>query len=181
MRKILLKTTIPFTEDDWHVGRFSLLAAHLESLRDDRGAQAFAVTGRDRATAQGSDDDQDLIDLPDSDFDQLWLFAVDVGDGLSTGDDPAVPGTLRFAVIQGLASCSPLPFSQRSSGNSLKSFRPRARKARKCRSSKVSMSLVRCRSASTTSDASARPARSFGYRASTSFAAATSAASNGSS
>jgi hypothetical protein len=90
MQKILLKTTIPFTEDDWHIGRFSVLAAHLESLRDDRGAQAFTVTGRDRATRLSGDDDQDLIELPDSDFDQLWLFAVDVGGGLSTADASAI-------------------------------------------------------------------------------------------
>src|SRR5262245_32285552 len=92
MNRILLKTTIPHTEDDWHIGRFSLLAAHLESLRDDRGARCFAVTSRDRGIdAQGND--PELINLPDSDFDELWLFAVDVGAGLSTADASAI---LRF-------------------------------------------------------------------------------------
>ncbi len=27
--KILLQTTIPYTENDWHIGRFSLLRDHL--------------------------------------------------------------------------------------------------------------------------------------------------------
>lgn len=29
MAKILLKTTIPYTDDDWHIGRFSLLARQI--------------------------------------------------------------------------------------------------------------------------------------------------------
>ena len=89
MKKILLKTTIPFTEDDWHIGRFSLLSAHLESLRDDHGSQVFTVTARDRLAEPGGDD-ADLIGLPDSDLNQLWLFAVDVGGGLSTADASAI-------------------------------------------------------------------------------------------
>ena len=89
MKKILFKTTIPFTEDDWHVGRFSLPRAHLESLADDRGSRLFAVTARDRRAGAGGDD-PDLIGLPDSDFDELWLFAVDVGGGLSTADASAI-------------------------------------------------------------------------------------------
>ena len=89
MKKILLKTTIPFTEDDWHIGRFSLLSAHLESLRDDHGSQVFAVTARDRLAEAGGDD-ADLIGLPDSDLNELWLFAVDVGGGLSTADASAI-------------------------------------------------------------------------------------------
>lgn len=43
MTRILLKTTIPFAADDWHVGRFALLQAHLRSL----GA-GDEVTARDR-------------------------------------------------------------------------------------------------------------------------------------
>ena len=34
MQRILLKTTIPFTEDDWHVGRFSLLQQRLFTRSD---------------------------------------------------------------------------------------------------------------------------------------------------
>lgn len=89
MKRILLKTTIPHVEDDWHIGRFSLLSAQLESLRDDRGAQLFAVIARDR-TIDADGDDPDLVNLPDSDFDELWLFAVDVGAGLSTADGSAI-------------------------------------------------------------------------------------------
>ena len=39
--KILLQTTIPTVEDDWHIGRFSLLARHLRDEGHD-------VTARDR-------------------------------------------------------------------------------------------------------------------------------------
>jgi len=31
---ILLQTTIPFVEDDWHIGRFSMLHDHLASITD---------------------------------------------------------------------------------------------------------------------------------------------------
>jgi hypothetical protein len=86
MKRILFKTTIPRTDDDWHVGRFSLLLQQLES-------QGFAVTARDRA-GNTDGDDADLIELPDSHFDQLWLFAVDVGAGLSAVDARAIR---RFA------------------------------------------------------------------------------------
>jgi hypothetical protein len=35
--KVLLQTTISFTQDDdWHIGRFSRLRAYLAGLRDDR-------------------------------------------------------------------------------------------------------------------------------------------------
>lgn len=97
MKKILLKTTIPYTEDDWHSGRFSLLSTQLESVRDDSGARLFSVTARDR-TIDANGDDPDLINLPDSDFDELWLFAVDVGAGLSTPDAEAIR---RFAARDG--------------------------------------------------------------------------------
>src|SRR6266404_5296723 len=46
--KILLQTTIPFTPDDWHIGRFSLLGECLAGLKGDRGEPLFAVTARDR-------------------------------------------------------------------------------------------------------------------------------------
>ena len=85
MKRILFKTTIPRAEDDWHVGHFSLLAQQLESLRDDRGDPSFSVTARDRTT-DADGDDPDLVNLPDSHFDELWLFAVDVGAGLTTAD-----------------------------------------------------------------------------------------------
>ena len=90
--KILLQTTIPTTEDDWHIRRFSLLREHLESLRDDAREPLFAVTARDRE-ADKNGDDVLLSKLGESEFDQLWLFAVDVGDGLTVND---CSGITRF-------------------------------------------------------------------------------------
>lgn len=87
--KILLQTTIPHDENDWHIGRFSLLAEHLRSLQDDEGNAPYDVTARNREEdADGND--PVLLSLPDSDFDQLWLFAVDVGEGLSRSDCAAI-------------------------------------------------------------------------------------------
>ncbi|MGQ0542530.1 MAG: hypothetical protein ACT4O9_11875 [Blastocatellia bacterium] len=90
--KILLQTTIPYTEDDWHIGRFSLLAKHLRSLKDEDGDALYDVTMRNRET-DANGNDLVLSTLDESDFNQLWLFAVDVGDGL-TGEDCA--GITRF-------------------------------------------------------------------------------------
>jgi len=89
--KILLQTTIPTIEDDWHIGRFGLLAGHLSGLTGDDGRPLYAVTARDRDPVGAPD--RVLSGLDGSDFDQLWLFAVDVGDGL-TADDCA--GVSRF-------------------------------------------------------------------------------------
>jgi len=83
MIRILLQTTIVPTEDDWHIGRFSRLRDHLASLP---GVQ---VVARDRA-APGGQTDPVLADLADSDFTQLWLFAVDVGDGLNAQECAAI-------------------------------------------------------------------------------------------
>ncbi len=81
--KILFQTTIPYVEDDWHVGRFSSLARLLGDL------PGVEVTTRDRATAAGTDDPV-LAVLDGSDFDELWLFAVDTGDGLTTAECEAI-------------------------------------------------------------------------------------------
>ncbi|MET0646566.1 MAG: hypothetical protein ABW208_08080 [Pyrinomonadaceae bacterium] len=90
--RILLQTTIPATEDDWHVGRFSLLREHLSGLRDEEGRALCEVTARDRVT--NADGDEEVLSRLDStDFDELWLFAVDAGDGLSTAD---CQGITRF-------------------------------------------------------------------------------------
>ena len=87
--KILLQTTIPFTEDDWHVGRFSILRSHLESSRDEAGNALYQIVARDRET-DANGNDKVLSTLDTSDFDELWLFAVDTGDGLSHGDCGAI-------------------------------------------------------------------------------------------
>ena len=87
--KILLQTTIPYVEDDWHIGRFSLVADHLVSLRDETGSALYEVIARNRET-NGNGSDPVLLGLKDSDIDQLWLFAVDTGSGLSSEDCAAV-------------------------------------------------------------------------------------------
>jgi len=83
--KILLQTTIPATENDWHIGRFSLLREHLASLKDANGDALYEVTARDIEKDEGGND-RVLSRLNESDFDELWLFAVDVGDGLTKTD-----------------------------------------------------------------------------------------------
>ncbi|MGZ3549185.1 MAG: hypothetical protein ACXWNZ_12825 [Vulcanimicrobiaceae bacterium] len=89
--KILLQTTIPYVEDDWHVGRFSLLRKELETAAK-AGRSNGSVVARNRETG-GAGDDPVLSQLAESDFDQLWLMAVDTGDGLSPND---IEGILRF-------------------------------------------------------------------------------------
>jgi hypothetical protein len=90
--RILLQTTIPTVEDDWNINRFSLLRNYLASLTDGEGNPLFEVTARDRKkNADG--DDPVLSRLDTTDFDQLWLFALDPGDGLSVAD---CKGITRF-------------------------------------------------------------------------------------
>jgi hypothetical protein len=89
---ILLQTTIPFIEDDWHIGRFSLLATHLGGLTDKSGKRMFRVTARNREPDAGGND-QLLSSLDRSGFDELWLFGVDTGNGLSEDD---CAGITRF-------------------------------------------------------------------------------------
>ncbi len=86
--RILLQTTVPPRENDWHIGRFSLLRDYLSGLADSAGAPLFAVTARDRA--QPGAPDPVLSTIDESDFDELWLFAVDTGDGLDTEDCDAI-------------------------------------------------------------------------------------------
>jgi hypothetical protein len=82
--KILLQTTIPTTEDDWSIARFSRLAACLRGLRDNSDQRSFEVTVRDRS-APGTPDTI-LSTLDRQPFDELWLFAVDEGSGLTRED-----------------------------------------------------------------------------------------------
>jgi hypothetical protein len=81
MAKILLQTTIPTIEDDWNVGRFSLLR--------DLLAREHAVVARDRQSESATDDPV-LLSLADSDFDELWLFAVDSGGGITPNECAAI-------------------------------------------------------------------------------------------
>jgi hypothetical protein len=90
--RILMQTTIPETHDDWHIGRFSLLRDHLASLKDEAGNRLCHVTARNRDSDPGADDPV-LSILDRSDFDELWLFAVDVGNSLTAVD---CQGIIRF-------------------------------------------------------------------------------------
>ena len=86
--RILLQTTIPAIDDDWHIGRFGLLRDYLAALRDAGGAPLCEVTARDR-DAPGAPDSV-LSQLDTSLFDEMWLFAVDTGDGLTEEDCAAI-------------------------------------------------------------------------------------------
>ena len=89
--QILLQTTILPTADDWSIARFSRLAELLRTYRDPEERVRFDVVARDRE--QIGRPDPILSRLDESAFDQLWLFAVDEGNGL-TSDDCA--GITRF-------------------------------------------------------------------------------------
>ena len=83
--KILLQTTIPFKEDDWHIKRFSLLRDELAAQKDEQGASLYSVTTRDRELDSAGNDPV-LSTLDQSHFKELWLFAIDTGDGLTVAD-----------------------------------------------------------------------------------------------
>jgi hypothetical protein len=90
--RILLQTTIGPVEDDWNINRFSLVREHLSSLTDDHGRALCQVSARDRETnADGNDKLSSTLDQ--TDFDELWLFAVDQGNGLTVAD---CQGITRF-------------------------------------------------------------------------------------
>jgi hypothetical protein len=90
--RILMQTTIPFAEDDWHIGRFSLLRDELASLKDQSGKSLYEVTTRDRET-DAAGNDPVLSTLDKTDFQELWLFAIDQGEGLTVTD---CQGITRF-------------------------------------------------------------------------------------
>jgi hypothetical protein len=106
-----LKTTIGAVEDDWHVGRFSLLAAHLSSLRDRSGDPLYEVAARNRAQ-NAAGDDIDLAELAAGAYDQLWLIGTDVTGALTAGDVEHIArfrrrggGTLLSRDHQDLGAC----------------------------------------------------------------------------
>src|SRR5258705_13053641 len=103
MSRILTQTTIAAHPDDWDVSRFSLLATELR-------AAGHEVLARNRCDRAG--DDPVLVHLNDLDFDQLWLLAVDVGEGLTAAEADAVirfrhggGGVLTARDHQQLGSC----------------------------------------------------------------------------
>ncbi|HWS71277.1 MAG TPA: hypothetical protein VN605_04155 [Thermoanaerobaculia bacterium] len=73
--RILLQTTIPFTPDDWSIERFSMLHRWLAACGHD-------VTSRNK--------DASLATIDQTDFDQIWLFGVDAGDGLEEDECAAL-------------------------------------------------------------------------------------------
>jgi hypothetical protein len=83
MARILLQTTIVDVPDDWNVDRFSLLADELRSAGHE-------VTARNRDEGR---EDPVLSALDTQGYDQLWLIAVDTGDGLGPDD---ASGIMRF-------------------------------------------------------------------------------------
>lgn len=90
--RILLQTTLlPSDTDDWVISRFSMLGDYLAQLEDEAGHRLFEVTRRDRTPEAGND--PVLSQLDQQPFDQLWLFALDVGGGLSHRD---CAGITRF-------------------------------------------------------------------------------------
>src|SRR4051812_5976856 len=89
MKKSLLQTTIPPAKDDWSISRFSMLTEFLGKLKDSRGGALLQVVARDRQNDPAGDDIV-LSKIDSSDFDQLWLFGVDVGGGLSDNDCAAI-------------------------------------------------------------------------------------------
>ncbi len=89
--RILLQTTTPASHDDWSIDSFSLLRRQLEAF----GAQGrpVVVTARNREVS-GSANDPILAEIDQSDFDELWLFALDWGAGL-TAEECAAIGRFR--------------------------------------------------------------------------------------
>ena len=87
-KKILMQTTIPTAEDDWSIARFGRLGALLRDQTDESGSPLYQVTMRDRDPP--GQPDLVLSRIDQSDFDELWLFAVDTGDGLTDADCEAI-------------------------------------------------------------------------------------------
>jgi hypothetical protein len=79
--RVLLQCSIPFAEDDWHVGRFSLLTQELERHAD--------VAARNRELDKTGSDPV-LRRLDRSDFDEIWILAVDGGEACTAHETAAL-------------------------------------------------------------------------------------------
>ena len=79
--RILLQCSIPYAEDDWHVGRFSLLRDELSKVAD--------VVARNLEPDRSGNDPM-LSKISRSSFDELWLFGVDGGTSLLKQDCDAI-------------------------------------------------------------------------------------------
>jgi hypothetical protein len=81
--KILVQTTIPRREDNWSVESLKLVRCELAAI-DEVGVRC-EVVARDR-TPDLTKPDPTLSTLAESDFDELWLLALDQGEGLTPSD-----------------------------------------------------------------------------------------------
>src|SRR5262249_5039630 len=85
--RILLQTTTPARPDDWTIDSFSLLRRELEKSGRDGRPVVVAARNRD-ASASGSD--PILAGIDRLDWDELWLFALDSGAGLTAAECAAI-------------------------------------------------------------------------------------------
>src|SRR5437879_10731831 len=83
--RILLQATIPYIENDWSIERFSLLREYLNWLSGSDSGRPVEVMARNREE-NAAGNDVLLSQLDHRDIDELWLFAVDSGNGLSVKD-----------------------------------------------------------------------------------------------
>jgi hypothetical protein len=88
--KILVQTTIPRRADDWSIASLTLMRRELAAIQE--GELKFEVVARDR-DGDANAPDPVLSSLHQSDFDELWLFALDNGEGLTPAD---CSGITRF-------------------------------------------------------------------------------------
>jgi hypothetical protein len=88
MINVLLQTTIEPNADDWDISRFSLLQTLLEDEKDEEGNPRFRVMARNRESI--AHPDPVLSTLAESTFDEVWLFAVDTGNGLTEADSAGI-------------------------------------------------------------------------------------------
>jgi hypothetical protein len=88
--KILVQTTIPRRPDDWSIQSLTLMRSELAAIEE--AGFRFDVVARDRA-ADPTTPDPVLSRLHESDFDELCLFALDEGEGLTGAD---CSGITRF-------------------------------------------------------------------------------------
>lgn len=85
--KILLQTTTPSRPDDWSVESLTLLREELEGL--DVSGRTVSVTARNREASRDGPDPV-LAEIDRSGFDELWLFALDVGGGIGADECAAI-------------------------------------------------------------------------------------------
>jgi hypothetical protein len=85
--RILLQTTTPANRDDWSIDSLSLLRQHLETIRVK--GRPVIVTARNHEVS-GLEVDPVLAGVDRSDFDELWLFGLEVGAGLPADESAAI-------------------------------------------------------------------------------------------